>query len=97
MSLILHCGTEFQTAKDGATFKLTHEDEKNLIENDQDIGSKGIGFSKSNFFRFAGDLANKRVTPFKTAVRKRFLNKRHNDLPSLRLSSDTKMMTKEST
>ena len=53
------------SAKDGGKPKLTAEDEKKLIEYEQDRAKKGIGFSKSNFFRFAGDLASNRGTPFK--------------------------------
>ena len=53
------------SAKDGGKPKLTAEDEKQLIEYGQDRAKKGIRFSKSNFFRFAGDLASNRGTPFK--------------------------------
>lgn len=81
------------TAKDGGgESKLTHEDEKKLIEYAQDRASKGIGFSKSNFFRFAGDLAYKRGTPFKNGCPSdkwwRLLKKRHNDI-SLRTPEST--------
>lgn len=80
------------TAKDGGKSKLTHEDEKKLIEYAQDRASKGIGFSKSNFFRFAGDLAYKRGTPFKNGCPSdkwwRLLKTRHNDI-SLRTPEST--------
>lgn len=91
------------TAKDGGKSKLTHEDEKKLIEYAQDRASKGIGFSKSNFFRFAGDFAYKRGTPFKNGCPSdkwwRLLKKRHNDI-SLRTPESTaairhEMMTEE--
>lgn len=88
------------TAKDGAKSKLSHKDEKKLIEYAQDRANKETGFSKSNFFRFAGDLANKRGTPFKNGYKWwRLLKKRHNDI-SLRTPESTaairhEMMTEE--
>jgi hypothetical protein len=45
--------------------KLSHDDEDKLINHAIERAKLGIGFSKQNFLKCAGDLAIKRKQPFK--------------------------------
>jgi hypothetical protein len=91
------------TARDGAKPKLSTADEKKLINYAYERARRGIGFSKANFFRYAGDLATKRQTPFKNGRPSdkwwRHLKKRNGDI-TLRSPESTaairhQMMTEE--
>jgi len=52
-------------SKPGRPPKLSHHDEDKLISHAIERAKLGIGFSKQNFLKFAGDLATKRKQPFK--------------------------------
>ena len=88
--------------KTGVSPNLQLRMKKKLIEYEQDRAKKGIGFSKSNFFRFAGDLASNRGTPFKNGRPSdkwwRLLKKRHNNIslrtPETTASVKHEMMTR---
>jgi hypothetical protein len=52
-------------SKPGRPQKQSHDDEDKLINHAIERAKLGIGFSKQNFLKCAGDLAIKRKHPFK--------------------------------
>ena len=104
---ILPCGTEYVTEplsvqKKGVSPNLQLRMKKKINRICAGSRKKGIGFSKSNFFRFAGDLASNRGTPFKNGRPSdkwwRLVKKRHNNIslrtPETTASVRNEMMTR---
>ncbi|XP_033726609.1 uncharacterized protein LOC117316197 [Pecten maximus] len=48
--------------------KLCKDDETKLMDYASNRACMGIGFSKTNFLRYAADLASKRGKPFKNPI-----------------------------
>lgn len=73
-----------QGSRPGPPPKLSHEDERKLVDYAAKRASQGLGFGKKPFLKYAGNLASKRHTPFKNQKPSdkwwRLLKQRHQGL-----------------